>query len=36
MEDLEEADGLLVWGMLDGEDFQRYRVGDDFENPDPH
>ena len=36
MEDLEEANGLLIWGTLDGEDFKSYKVGDDFENPDPH
>jgi glycine/D-amino acid oxidase-like deaminating enzyme len=36
MDDLEEADGLLVWGTLDGENFENYKIGDDFATPDPH
>lgn len=36
MEDLEEANGIMVFGTLDGENFSTYKVGNELEDIDPH
>lgn len=35
MEDLEEANGIMVFGTLDGDNFSTYKVGNELEDADP-
>ena len=35
MEDLQETKGVMVFGTVDGEDFTKYKVGNEL-NEDPH
>lgn len=36
MEDLEEANGIMVFGTVDGEGLTKYKVGNECDDIDPH
>jgi len=35
IEDIPDTNGLMVFGTIDGEDFTKYKVGNEY-NEDPH
>ena len=36
MEDLLQSKGIMVFGTLDGDNFSKYKVGNELEDIDPH
>jgi hypothetical protein len=36
MEGLKSANGIMVFGTVDGPNFEKYKVGNELEDTDPH